>query len=40
MDSFDSGAHPLKKLRRQTMEEFEEEFMNSGKPSATVVNMR
>ena len=35
-----SGGHPLKKMRRQTLEEFEEEFMSSGKPSATVINMR
>lgn len=34
------GGHPLKKMRRQTLEEFEDEFMSSGRPSATVVNMR
>ena len=39
--NFDAaGGHPLKKLRRQTIEEFEEEFMSAGKPSATVINMR
>ena len=33
-----AGVHPLKKLRRQAIEEFEESF--EGKPSATVVRMK
>jgi hypothetical protein len=32
------GVHPLKKLRKQAIEEFEENF--EGKPSATVVRMK
>jgi hypothetical protein len=33
-----AGVHPLKKLRRQPIEEFEDSF--EGKPSATVVRMK
>ena len=32
------GVHPLKQLRTQTIEQFEEEF--TGKPAATVVRMQ
>ena len=32
------GVHPLKKLRNQTLEEFEEFF--TGQPSATLVRMK
>jgi len=33
-----AGVHPLKRLRRQGIEEFEESF--EGKPSATVMRMK
>ena len=40
LDSFGMGAHPLKKLRRQTLEDFEEEFATQGRPCVTMVDMR
>lgn len=39
MDESQVGCHPLKSLRRQTLEEMDE-AMASGKPAASVVNMR
>ena len=35
-----AGCHPLKNLRRQAIDEFEDEFMTQGRPAAKVVNMR
>ena len=42
-DGFDgqtAGCHPLKKLKRQSLDEFEDEFMSQSRPAAKVVNMR
>ena len=35
-----AGCHPLKKLKRQSLDEFEDEFMSQSRPAAKVVNMR
>ena len=38
MDEFEGvGVHPIKQLRRQKIEEFDESYQ--GKPAATVVRM-
>lgn len=47
MDNFDGGdpgmgqgCHPLKRLRRQGLDEMEDQMMAQGRPAAQVVNMR
>ena len=45
MDSEDvvgntQGGHPVKKLRKQRFEEFEEEFMRQSKPCVQLVDKR
>ena len=34
------GGHPVKKLRKQRFEEFEEEFMRQSKPCVQLVDKR
>ena len=34
------GGHPVKKLRKQKFEEFEEEFMRQSKPCVQLVDKR
>ena len=35
-----AGCHPLKRLRRQTLEETDDAMETGGRAAATVVNMR
>lgn len=37
---FTSGGHPLKKLKQQSLEDFEQEFSRIDKPCVTIVNKR
>ena len=37
---FTAGGHPLRKLKRQTLEELEDEFMKYDKPCVQLINKR